>query len=219
MRSTELSRTLIIASVAWVIAAGWAIAASKPMPSFVGEWRLDVSKSDVPTGASHGGGGMGGPPTGGGGWGGGGGGWGGGGGHGGHWGGGGGHHHEGGGAGGPTDSTRAPRGGGMRMPRDMRIEQLPGLLRLEDSTGVAFREIAFNDSAATSATTGPGEFFGGRWNGDRLEVEHTSPDGATVTERYALEDHGKTLTIKVRMMAESGSAHEMERVYRKVETP
>lgn len=209
MGAKELTRTWVVAVVVLSAAAATAVAASKPMPSFAGEWRFDAAKSDVPSGGPHGGG-MGGPPMGSGGWGGAGS-------HGGHRE----HGHDGpgGGAGGAGDSARGGHGGKMRMPEDMRIEQKPGLLRLEDSTGIVFREIAFNDSAATSATTGPGEFFGGRWAGDRLEVEHSTPNGATVVESYALADHGQTLVIKVSMAAESGSPREMKRVYRKVETP
>lgn len=167
------------------------------VPSFAGEWRLDRAKSTFPRRPEGGrrGRGMGGD---------------------GMWGGG-----RGGGMGaegsgrmrGGREAEGSRRGGPMRST--IRIDQVDGLLTIADSSGVAFEEIAYEDPAPPRSGI---RRLGGEWNGTSLVALGDGPMGGAVTETYTLQDGGKTLEVRTRILPpEDRPAMDFVRVYRRVE--
>ncbi len=190
-------------------------------PDFTGEWKLDAKHSDAPGMSGAG-------PRGGGGWGGGrgghmGGGMGGGGmGGGGGWGG---RHRRGGdegtsGSGDPSrrDPGSEASGRPARLPDFMHVTQTATLVSFEDSSGAVVREIATVAAAADTFTHAPGALHvSGRWDKDKLIVEHAGPRDSKITETLWLKDDGKTLVIDNKFESNGDMpSREFKRVYTKV---
>jgi hypothetical protein len=169
--------------------------ADKDTPDLTGTWTLDPAKSDLPAGGQlrrwggGGGGGFGGH---------------GGGGHG-SWqgrGGGGDNPGDGGhGRGGWGGGNGLRAGGGGRLPRILHITQASTAILFADSAGAAFQEIQIGASPApNSGHEGDGDQFrhlSGHWASGTLEVERVSPRGGVMLQKYKLEDHGKTLEVRM----------------------
>jgi hypothetical protein len=173
-------------------------------------------------GRGGGGGGWGGGRGGGGGgWGrgGGGGGWGGGGGGGG-WGGGMGRRGRGGmgGAEGDSGEAEARRPRPEMLPALLRVERRGDLMVLEDSAGVALKQISIGETPVdTSALAPDAPLYPGQWKGDKLEVVRSLSGGAKITETYSLKDKGATLEVDTNVeSAGPRPGFEMKRVYQKL---
>jgi hypothetical protein len=191
MRATWKAGLIIGAAVLATLAIGVVqTKADKDTPDLTGTWTLDPAKSDLPAGGQlrrfggHGAGG----------------GWGGrGGGEGrGAW--------EGRGSGGDSrggwggsNGFRA-RGGG-RLPRILHITQRPSAVLFADSAGAAFQEIQIGGSPArgngSESQNDEVRHLSGHWASGTLEVERVNPRGGMMLQKYKLEDHGRTLEVRM----------------------
>jgi hypothetical protein len=209
--------SLVAALVVAPVSPASAGKAKRP-PDLSGQWRLDPSRTELPRpragrgewGGRGGGGfpggrggfpgGRGGAP----------------GGRGGDWGGRrGGDHGRG-----PADSARAGAARLARLPNWIRIDETLDHVTIRDSTGLALLEVV--TSAKERAEDRPSSavlLLGGTWKGDRLEVERTGPRGGRITEKYRLEDKGRTLVIETRIEPNGRRpAMTLKRVYSRVES-
>jgi hypothetical protein len=183
MKATWKAGLIIGAAVLATLAIGVVqTKADKDTPDLTGTWTLDPAKSDLPAGGQlrrfdgRGGG------EGRGGWGG---------------SGGGGGDSRGGWGGG--NGFRA-RGGG-RLPRILHVTQHPNAILFADSAGAAFQEIQIGGSPArgngSESQNDEVRHLSGHWASGTLEVERVNPRGGLMLQKYKLEDHGRTLEVRI----------------------
>ena len=176
-------------------------------PDLNGDWKFDAKHSDQPQHQGYGGmgAGMGGHGS-----------WGGHGGSGGH----GGWHGGGSGEGPPHGGDPSHSGGGRppRLPDYMHITQTSTVVSFEDSAGAVLREVATVPAEADTFSRAAGALHvPGRWDKDKLVVEHSGPHDSKVVETLSLKDGGKTLVIDDKIESNGDRpAFEIKRVYTKV---
>jgi hypothetical protein len=197
MKATWKAGLVIGAAVLATLAVGVVqTKADKDAPDFTGTWTLDPARSDLPAGGQvrrwggHGGGGEGR----------------------GAW------ENRGGG-----DDSRGTWGGGNgyrrrggpRLPRILHITQRPNAIMFADSAGAAFQEIQIGGSPAPgNGTESPNEEvrrLSGHWESGTLQVERVSPRGGVMLQKYKLEDHGRTLEVRMERKGSDGSPSETRR--------
>lgn len=174
--------------------------ADKDTPDLTGTWTLDPARSDLPAGGQlhrwgRRGGGGGGRDGGGGGRG--------------AW--------ENRGGGGDSGSAWGSgngfrRRGGPRLPRILHITQRPNAIVFADSAGAAFQEIQIGGRPTPgNGTDEPMRLLSGHWESGMLQVERVSPRGGVMLQKYKLEDHGRTLEVRMERKGSDGSSSENRR--------
>jgi hypothetical protein len=182
--------------------------AAKSAADLSGRWRLDAAKSDLP--------GRGGPggfrgsrgAEGGGGWSGRGG-----------WGG----KRSGGGGpdGNGPDSGRREGRRGRRLPDFVQVTQQGGIVELSDSTGALLQQIRIQGAAAPADPAEDVAQLTGHWDRGTLVAERPGPRGGTMVQTYKLEDHGRTLEVRMEFKGGGSgegprrSGREIKLVYRR----
>jgi hypothetical protein len=110
----------------------------------------------------------------------------------------------------PRDRSRRRAGG---IPPVLRISQSGGVITLSDSAGAELEEIVYQDPAPPSRGV---RRLGGEWDGASLVALGEGPMGGVLTQRYSLEDGGRTLKIHTRIEPEGDRPTlEFVRVYRR----
>jgi hypothetical protein len=176
--------------------------ADKDTPDFTGTWTLDPARSDLPARGAR------------------------------RWGSDGESRH-GRGAGGESRGTWENRGGGEdsrgawgggngfrrrggpRLPRILHITQRANAIVFADSAGAAFQEIQIGGNTAPgNGMESPNEEvrrLSGHWESGTLQVERMSPRGGVMLQKYKLEDHGRTLEVRMERKDSDGSSSEAPR--------
>jgi len=100
---------------------------------------------------------------------------------------------------------------GRRLPELIHVTQQGGIVEISDSTGAPLQEIRV-EGAAAPAPSNPGEDVAqltGHWDDGTLVAERVGPRGGTMVQKYKLEDHGRSL--EVRMEFKGGGSGETPR--------
>ena len=104
------------------------------------------------------------------------------------------------------------RRGGPRLPRILHITQRSNAIVFADSAGAAFQEIQVGGSAAPgNGTDEQMRLLSGHWESGILHVERLSPRGGVMLQKYRLEDHGRTLEVRMERKGSDGSSSETRR--------
>ena len=103
-------------------------------------------------------------------------------------------------------------GGGMRgrrLPEWLHVTQQGGVVGLSDSTGALLQEIRVEGAAAPANPGTDVAQLTGHWDDGTLVAERVGPRGGTMVQKYKLEDHGRSL--EVRMEFKGGGSGETPR--------
>lgn len=95
---------------------------------------------------------------------------------------------------------RPRRGRGGRLPRVVAIKQAGGVVAFSDSTGALVQEIRTEESGAPPANPLTSEGvreLTGHWDGGTLIAEWAGPAGGSMEQKISVEDHGRTLEIRM----------------------
>ena len=88
------------------------------------------------------------------------------------------------------------------------MTQQGGVVGLSDSTGALVQEIRVEGAAAPGNPEEVAQLTG-HWDDGTLVAERVGPRGGTMVQKYKLQDHGRTL--EVRMEFKGGGSGEVPR--------
>jgi hypothetical protein len=119
-------------------------------------------------------------------------------------------------------SSRGAEGGGnrpdgerregrrrRRLPDFLQVTQQGGVVELSDSAGALLQQIRIQGAAAPANPAEQVAQLTGHWDDGTLVAERPGPRGGTMVQTYKLEDHGRTL--EVRMEFKGGGSGESPR--------
>jgi hypothetical protein len=89
--------------------------------------------------------------------------------------------------------------GAMRetlLPNMILIDQKPNMLRIADQGSHLLQTIMLGDKFDLRYGGDRPSYFIGRWSGSTLVVQHSMPKGVTVTQTFALRNHGQSLVVR-----------------------
>jgi len=86
---------------------------------------------------------------------------------------------------------------GVRLPDVIRIDQQPSRVKIADGGNHLLQLVLLGGKFDSRNFGDRPDYLTGSWNGRMLVVEHPMPRG-TVTQIFALQNHGTTLVVKTR---------------------